>query len=426
MSRRMKRVFDFIKGEVFVELSGTSPERFFNICRSRKIPLYSVSTQLTEKGTCYVAKMRLKDYWRIRPTAKKAHCIPYVRKRLGLPFLIKRYRNRIMFFAGGLYCLWFVWLLSCFVWDISVIGGFVHTEEELLSYLRETGVVCGMRCESVNCTEIERQLRIDYPDIGWVSAELRGTKLFLRVAETDMPMAQEENTTPVHLVAASDGIVEKLVCRKGTPLVKEGDVVKKGDILVSGVISVIGDNDVEVERYPVAAEADIVLRTIKKYTYTFERKTEEHNYTGETKNGYIFFCGNKKIFSYIPSHSYTNYAIITEDAVLSLHEHFPLPFRVQKTTVSEYLPVLRNYTEEEAEQVAQQALERYVSYLTEHGTKVLSIDTETTIDENNVVSTGKLVLLSEAWEQVKVQENEWRLQNSDEYSGNNDESSGGA
>ncbi|MBR2408094.1 MAG: sporulation protein YqfD [Lachnospiraceae bacterium] len=422
----MKRVFDFIKGEVFVELSGTSPERFFNICRSRKIPLYNVSTQLTEKGTCYVAKMKLKDYLRIRPTAKKTHCIPYIRKRLGLPFWLKKYRSRIMFFAGGFYCLWFVWLLSCFVWDISVTGGFVHTEEELLSYLRENGVVCGMRCETVNCTDIERQLRIDYPDIGWVSAELRGTKLFLRVAETDMPIVQEETKTPVHLVATADGIVEKLVCRKGTPLVKEGDVVKKGDILVSGIISVIGDNDIEVDRYPVAAEADITLKTIKKYMHTFERKMEEHNFTGKSENGYRFFYGNKKIFSHMPSHSYTNYAIITEDAVLSLHKHFPLPFRVQKTTVSEYVPVIRDYTKEEAEQVAEQALERYVAYLTGHGTKVLSVETKMTMNEKNVVTTGKLVLLSEAWEQVAVQENEWRLQNSDEYSGNNDESSSGA
>ena len=273
----MKRLFDYFTGTVFVELCGTSPERFFNVCRSRKIPLYDVSTRVTDKGTVYVAKLKLRDYFRVRSAAKKAHCIPYVRKRIGLPFFIKKYRNRIAFFAGGIYCFWLIWLLSRFVWDISVSGGFVHTEEELLSYLRETGVVCGMRCEEINCTEIERRLRIDYPDIGWVSAELRGTKLFLRVAETDMPMLQEENNTPVHLVATADGMVDSLVCRRGTPLVKEGDVVKKGDILVSGVISVIGDNDVEVNRYAVTADADITLKTVKNYSYSFSRKTEEHN-----------------------------------------------------------------------------------------------------------------------------------------------------
>ncbi len=422
----MKHLFDFFGGTVFVELHGTSPERFMNVCRSRKIPLYEVSTRVTDKGTVYVAKLKLKDYFRVKHAAKKAHCVPYVRKRLGLPFFIKKYRNRIAFFAGGIYCFWLIWLLSRFVWDISITGGFVHTEEELLSYLRENGVVCGMRCEDINCTEIERQLRIDYPDIGWVSAELRGTKLFLRVAETDMPIVQEEAETPVHLVATADGMVESLVCRRGTPLVKEGDVVKKGEILVSGVISVIGDNDVEVNRYAVAADADITLKTVKQYTHSFSRKTEEKSYTGKEKTGYTFSYGNKKIFSHMPSHSYANYAIITEDTVLSLHEHFPLPFRVQKSTVFEYVPVVRDFTEEEAKALANQALDRYLAYLTENRTTVLSVETKTTVGKSTVTTGGKILLLAEAWEQVAVQEDEWRLENADEYSGDNDEPSGGA
>ncbi len=422
----MKRLIDFFTGTVFVELKGTSPERFFNVCRSRKIPLYDIGTQVTEKGTVYVAEMKLRDYLKVRSAAKKAHCIPLVRRKKGLPFFVKRYRNRIAFLAGGIYCIWLMWLLSRFVWDISVTGGFVHTEEELMSYLRETGVVCGMRCETVDCLNIERQLRIDYPDIGWVSAELRGTKLYIRVAETDIPPTNENDSTPVHLVATSDGMVEKLVCRKGTPLVKEGDIVRKGDILVSGIISVTGDNDIEVNRYPVAADADISIRTIKKYSHCFSRKTEEREYTGKQKTGYTFFTGNKKIFSHMPSHSYTNYAIITEDAVLSLHKHFPLPFRMQKSIVSEYVPKVRNYTEEEAKQLAEEALDRYISYLEQNKTTVLSADIKTSVGADTVKTEGKLVLLSGAWERVAVSEDEWRLQNSDEYSGDNNGTAGGA
>lgn len=421
----MKQLFDFFKGMVFVELRGSSPERFFNVCRSRKIPLYDVASHVTERGTVYVARMKLRDYLRIRGIAKKSHCVPYIRKRIGLPFLLKKYRSRVVFFAGGLYCLWLMWLLSRFVWDISVSGGFVHTEEEMLSYLRTNQIVCGMRREKVDCTEIERQLRIDYPDIGWVSAELRGTKLFLRIAETDMPLMQKEESVPVHLVATADGIVESLVCRSGTPMVKIGDVVKKGDILVSGIVSVIGDNETLVNRYPVTADADILLKNVKLYSYSFSRKVVEKEFTGREKTGYAFYFGNKKIFSHMPSHSYTNYAIIAEDSVLSLHEHFPLPFRTRKVVTSEYIPATRDYTEEEARALADQALERYLSYLEEHQTTVLSVETSTTVGKDKVDTEGKLILLSAAWEQVAVQEEEWRLQSSNEYSGNDDGAAGG-
>jgi hypothetical protein len=103
-----------------------------------------------------------------------------------------------------------------------------------------------------------------------------------------------------------------------------------------------------------------------------------------------------------------------------------LPFRVQKSTVSEYVPEVRDYTKEEAESLAKQALDRYLAYLTENRTTVLSAETETVVGKDTVKTEGKLLLLAEAWEQVAVQEDEWRQGNVDEYSGNNDEPSGGA
>jgi len=176
----------------------------------------------------------------------------------------------------------------------------------------------------------------------------------------------------------------------------------------------------------VAAEADIALKTVKAYSHSFSGKKVEKKYTGKTKTGYTFLYGNKKIFSHMPSHSYTNYAIITEDAVLSLHKHFPLPLRMQKAIVSEYVPEVRTYTKEEAERLAEQALNRYILYLEQHHTTVLEVECTTVVEKDTVKTEGKLLLLAEAWEQVPVQEDEWRQQNSDEYSGNNDGTSGGA
>jgi len=422
----MKKIAQYFQGIVFVEIVGAFPERFINICRSRHIPLYDIATTRQKDKEIYTAKIAGKDYFKIKPVAKKSHCLPKIRKKIGFPFFVKRYKNRLAFLAGGMYCLWFMWILSLFVWDISVTGGFVHTEDEIISYLRENRIVCGMRKDNVDCTELERNIRLDYPDIGWVSVELKGTKLFIRIAETDMPMAKEGEEAPVHLVAATDGKIEQLVCRSGTPMVQVGDVVKKGDILVRGIIDVIGDNDSKLKSYPVRADADIMIQSVRKYSHSLERCYVEKYYTKNTKTGYEFFYGNKKIFSHMPSHSYTNYAIITEDAVLSLHEHFPLPFRVQKRTVSEYVPEVRDYTKEEAECVAKQALDRYLAYLANNNTTVLSAKTETVVGADTVKTEGKLLLLAEAWEQVAVQEDEWRLGNADEYSRDNDEPTGGA
>lgn len=110
---------------------------------------------------------------------------------------------------------------------------------------------------------------------------------------------------------------------------------------------------------------------------------------------------------------------------MSLHEHFPLPFRTRKVVTSEYIPTTRDYTEEEAKALADQALQRYLSYLEEHQTTVLSAEVSTTVGKDKVDTEGKLILLSAAWEQVAVQEEEWRQQSSNEYSGNDDGTAGG-
>ena len=111
----MKSLFDFLGGMVFVEIQGMFPERFFNVCRSRKLPLYDIGTKMTEQGTVYVAKMKVRDYRKVRASAKKSKCIPRIRKRMGLPFLLHKYRGRLMFAAGSMYAVWLLWLLSCFV-----------------------------------------------------------------------------------------------------------------------------------------------------------------------------------------------------------------------------------------------------------------------------------------------------------------------
>ncbi|MGN1084628.1 MAG: hypothetical protein ACI4QX_06470, partial [Lachnospiraceae bacterium] len=60
-----------------------------------------------------------------------------------------------------------------------------------------------------------------------------------------------------------------------------------------------------------------------------------------------------------------------------------------------------------------------------HQTTVLSLETATKVGQDTVHTEGKLVLLSAAWEQRAVQEDEWRQQSSDEYRGDDDGTAGG-
>lgn len=389
---------------VFIEIRGKMPERFLSICKRRNIPLYEVYPCVTGKGTVYTAVMRLRDFWKLRPIARKADCVLLVKKRMGLPFFLHKYRSRLVFFAGGLYCFWLITLLSTFLWSITITGGFVHTQEELTAYLKEKNIVCGMRCSKIDCDRLEKQMRIDYPDIGWVSAELKGAKLIVQISETNQPGREDVPQEKSSLCASVDGIVRTILCTKGTPLVKEGDVVKKGDVLISGIVPVVGDNETLVSTNYVAAEGKIVLQSVKQYEYRFPAVKISKVFTGREKKGISFFWKKEKIFSLIPSHKYEKYDIIQRDVLLFWNEYFHFPVLLKKTSIQEYEQETSEYTKEEIEQLAGAALDRYVQYLTENGTKLLQAELATELEDGYILSRGKLVILSEAWERVPITE----------------------
>lgn len=69
-------------GYVRVRLTGRSPERFFNLCRSSKILLWNIACEKEE----YRFFLLLPDFYRIRPFARKAGVRVRIQEKLGLPF----------------------------------------------------------------------------------------------------------------------------------------------------------------------------------------------------------------------------------------------------------------------------------------------------------------------------------------------------
>ena len=62
----------------------------------------------------------------------------------------------------------------------------------ILDYLESEQVVHGMRKSQVDCKEIQSMIRIEFPDIIWVSAEVKGTRLIIRVRENMETEVQED------------------------------------------------------------------------------------------------------------------------------------------------------------------------------------------------------------------------------------------
>ncbi|HCL01133.1 MAG TPA: hypothetical protein DHW61_01750 [Lachnoclostridium phytofermentans] len=425
----LKRLIRWLRGYLYIMMAGGSPEHLINLCSGKGIVLWGLSygvnknkKQLGEKDVIY-CNILLKDYRELRPLVRKAKAVPYIKERHGFPFFLRHVIRRKVYYLGILLFCALVYTMSLYIWDISIEGGYKHTEEQLMEYLQTTGVYSGVKIKSIECPRIEENIRRDFSDIGWVSAEIKGTRLIVRIVETVLPKLNSEtkktSLNTAHLVATKDGIVNYIVVRSGTPKVELGSVVKKGDILISGVVPVVADGETLVENKTVLADGDISLRTYFEYEDSFPLKYTFPVYTNHKKNGYSITLFGKKIFSHMPRNSYTNYDIITEASTLKLVRNFYLPISFMKTTISEYNIEEAIFSETEATTLANKRLLRYLEKLTNQGVTILEQRVDVKVENGTCKSAGKIIVEEPAWDYNPINDSEWRVLETDEHSGDN-------
>jgi similar to stage IV sporulation protein len=367
----------------------------------------------------YQFNISIKNYKKLRPIAKKTGMIPRITKRSGFPFLMHRYRNRGGFFAGVLICILLVYVMSLFIWDINIQGGSKYTPEAMLKFLNKNEIYTGIQKKKIDCQEIEENIRLAYKDIGWVSAEIKGTRLIIKLTETNMPAPAEIAIAPSHMVATKDLIVKELIARAGTPLVRPGDVVKKGDILVSGLLTVKSDFDEILSITPVVADADIMCKSFYDYHDSFSMNYIQKQFTDHNKTGYYITLFGRKIFLYNPRYSYDKYDIIVNENTLHVTNTFYLPFCYGTRSVREFIEQKKTYTEDEATSIAKARLKRYFDRLIEKGVLITENNVKITIENNSCSSKGRIITEEPAWEYRTIQESEWRIEQEDELNGDN-------
>lgn len=407
------KILKWFQGYLYVQICGYSPERFINLCSSKNILIWDI--RRTESG--YAFYITVKGFKSIRTIVKKTRTRPIIIKKIGFPFLLHRYRKRKIFAFGIVIFCFILYLLSLFIWDISISGGYTHTPEHLLKYLKSNEVYSGVLKKNIRCSEIEEAIRKEYNDIGWVSAQIKGTRLIIKVVETKMPESSSKRSDPCHIVATKDGIVKSIITRNGKPLIKVGSVVKKGDILVSGIIDIVSDDATVINKEAAVSDADIKLKTFYEYRDEFDLNYIDKEYTGNVKKSFSVSIFNHKIILYKPFKKYDKYDIIEDEKNLVIGNNFYLPLQYHIANYKEFIHVKKKYSKEEAIAIEKNKLELYISKLVEKGVSIIQNNVKITIDNNTCKASGKIIVEESAVDYVNIKDNEWRNLDTDEYSG---------
>lgn len=256
------RLWNYLRGYVIIKVEGLTLERFLNLAATRDIYLWDIKRI---GYTLLEMKVSIEGFKALKEVVKKAGCKVEIIDKNGFPFLLHRLKHRKMLGFGFFVFLAIIIFLFSLIWDIEVIGNEMIKGEEIIQALEKENIKKGIIKYRIDKDYTKDFLLDKFEHLSFVSVEIKGTRLIVKVKEQDLPPENIDMDTPCNIVATKKGVIIKTIAKNGNSLVRKGDVVEKGDILIAGIIS---DEDPEIEDIYVHAEGEVLARTV--YTHSME------------------------------------------------------------------------------------------------------------------------------------------------------------
>lgn len=397
----------WLRGSVKVEIEGHNIERFYNIAAQRGIEIRDIRMEdSAEKEKKIVTFWTTpSEFRKLKPVVRKTNGKVRIRERFGLPFFLHKNRGRKFLAAGVVCCFLFLYGMSFFIWDISFEGNLRFTDEMLLHYMEEIPVVYGMKKSDISCEELESAIRNRFTEITWVSAEIKGTRLVVRVKENEALLAAiETDDNPCDLIAAKDGVIVKKVVRSGISSLKAGDAVSAGDLLVDGTIPIYDDSETLVNSHEVHADAEIYAETVHTIQKTVPLTRLEKTRTGNIRYGVFLRAFDRTFYGLMPVYGDSQWEFLMEETQIKIFEDFYLPVYVGKVSAYEYVPYEKNYTEKEISSICDDFLQEYMEKLSEKGIQILGSDGKIEQGESGWQIRGTLTVIEDIAKETPIPE----------------------
>ena len=227
-----------VPGFVRVSVKGQQCQRFVNLCRGREMDLKRI---IRTGETELQLTMKVADFLQISPLRRKTGVHIHILKKRGPLFFLLFCKRRKMIPAGFLAVFCLLFFLSGRVWNVEIRGNILNPTPQLIGFLKEQGIHFGMPRKKISCSALAASLRREFPEITWVSAGFSGTGLRFEIREGSVGEKAEPEDKSCSLFSTLDGVIDSMVTRQGTPLVRAGDEIKKGQELVSGIVDIKDD-----------------------------------------------------------------------------------------------------------------------------------------------------------------------------------------
>ena len=377
-----------VPGFVRVSVKGQQCQRFVNLCRGREMDLKRiVRTGETELQLT----MKVADFLQISPLRRKTGVHIHILKKRGPLFFLLFCKRRKMIPAGFLAVVCLLFFLSGRVWNIEIRGNVLNPTPQLMGFLKEQGVCFGVSRKKISCSALADSLRKEFSEITWVSAGFSGTGLRFEIREGTAGEKAEPEEGSCSLFSTLDGVIDSMVTRQGTPLVRAGDEIKKGQELVSGIVDITDDSQ-EIIRYAyVQADADIYIRHTIAYYDTFPMTVQKKVWSGKKKTRLFFQLGSW-FLDFFPPMNQNEERLICREPLFST-AFFRSPVTLGVAAIRRYEVQEERLAEDAAKKQAIRRLYIYEEKLIEKGVQISENNVKIEINHQDCVSRGTLTVI---------------------------------
>lgn len=367
-------ILRWIIGYVEFEICGTDAHRFLTGVSVRGYRLWRMKKQ---RENCCSACIAVRYYRELHHIAKKRRLRLCVKKRHGLPFLLKKWRKSKKYglFLGAICALIMLCVLSTRVWVIHVSGNENISTEEIRMVAADSGLKIGAHKNGYNPLAVENQLMLAFPELSWVTVNTWGSTVDIVILESEAKPEVEDTTAYGNVLASQSGQIISMDVYHGRALVKIGDGVAAGQLLVSGVQTFENGNVTFTK-----AAAKIMAHTRHTVTVTIPKEETSYRETGnriKRKSLQIFGIPIPLTWQGIPEGNFekaTHYESLQLNGV-------DLPLTIYEETYMEQEAYLSPISETEAIKRGEKALREWAEETLKDG-EILS-NSRTITEEKN-------------------------------------------
>ena len=356
----LRRTINFVQGHVTVSVESAFPERVLNLCAAHQIPFWDLKW---ESPIRFTFTMTGAAWRRLRREKQRLDARVEAERREGLPYFLRRFRRRYALVAGMVLAVLLSVAGSFFIWDFEIEGNRAVSDEEILRALQKCGVGLGTFGYGIRSDELRNRVLLELPELSYIAVNVRGCRAHVQVRERVEAPERVDKRRPGNTLAARDGLVVAVQPYDGKKLVLPGTTVREGQMLISGVV----DDDQAGTRF-LRGMGKVYARTWYDLRCQVPLTVREKVYTRE-ETRFSVCWGSRRINFYNSSSIVPdNCDKITTRTKLTLPGGIALPVTVVKETWRYYEIREGTRGEEEARQLAETVLERYLLAGMDEGT----------------------------------------------------------